>query len=86
MNALLDEMRCEITRPVRRRTVRSTPRTKAQRSLEMAQLHSKRDECWERVDDEGTAIPRVSVPSLGICGHCVAHVNQIRCLTRSSVP
>ena len=65
---LLDEMWLEVSRPVRRRAIRSTPRAEAYCPFEIAELHSERGKGRKGVDNQSTAIARVSVVVLGISG------------------
>jgi hypothetical protein len=75
VNALLDEMWLEVLRPVRRRAIRSTPRAEADCPFEMAELHSERGKGRKGVDNQPTAIARMSVAVLGISG-CLSRARR----------
>jgi len=72
---LLDEMWLEVLRPIRRRTIRSTPRAEADCPFEIAELHSERGTGRKGVDNQSTAIARVSVAVLGISG-CLSRTRR----------
>jgi len=55
----------EVTRPVRCRPTRTTPRTDLEWAVEMAQFHAKPREHRERVNEEPTAVTGVVIALVG---------------------
>ena len=59
-------MRLKISCPVRCGSTGAAPRTEAHRSFEMPDCHTEGRKCRKRVDDEATAVARVSITAIRI--------------------